>query len=190
EERTSLTQRICSLGVRVALGSNSIKVAWPSFRRKLLRIGSGTSLTAPGVSDIPARVGRDKTSSALGSLWKCSVNRLTASQPAGESGGDCGGNSRITRRDCTIPDRPMPWRVCSAFTDSAAAGSEPRSGTPGEILRAWNARTRSGIPATSRAVQGRRVTMLPHRAHHLLAAHRLSRVLNRLTGRGTLAALI
>src|SRR5271154_7195408 len=99
EERTSRTHLICSLGARVAVGSNSIKVAWPSLRRKLLRIGSGTSLIASAVSDIPVRVGRDKTSCALESLWKLSVKRLTASQPDGESGGDCGGNSTTTRRD-------------------------------------------------------------------------------------------
>src|SRR5580692_12315865 len=94
EERTSRTHCIGWFGERVEVGSNSIKVAWPSLRRKLARIASGTSLTASAVSDIPVRVGRDKTSSALGSSWKCLVKRLTASQPAGESGGDCGDNSR------------------------------------------------------------------------------------------------
>ncbi len=59
-----------------------------------------------------------------------------------------------------------------------------------EILRAWNARISSGVPATSRAVQGRWVMMLPHLTHRSLAAHRLSGVLNRLTGRRTLAALM
>src|SRR5205814_7729128 len=65
--------------------------------------------------------------------------------------------SRTTRRDCTIPDLPMPCSVRSARTDSAAAGSESWSGIPGEILLAWNARISSGTPATSRAVQGQRV---------------------------------
>src|SRR5437016_7394608 len=82
EERTSRTHRICSLGGRVAVGSNSINVAWPSLLRKLSRIGWGRSSISSAVSDIPARVGRDKTSSALGSLWKRFVKRLTASQPA------------------------------------------------------------------------------------------------------------
>ncbi len=108
EERTSRTHRINSPGVRWAVGNNSIRVAWPSLLNKLLRIGSATSWTASAVSDIPVRVGRDKTSSALGSLWKCWVRRVMACQPAGESAGDCGGNSRTTRRDCTIPDRPIP----------------------------------------------------------------------------------
>src|SRR6266852_3244931 len=90
EERTSRTHCTCALGERVVVGSNSIKVAWPSLRRKLLRIDSGTSWTASAVSDIPVRVGRDNTSSALGSLWQRFVKRLTASQTAGESGGDCG----------------------------------------------------------------------------------------------------
>src|SRR5437016_6262671 len=190
EERTSRTHRICSLGGRVAVGSNSINVAWPSLLRKLSRIGWGRSSISSAVSDIPAGVGRDKTSSALGSRWKRFVKRLTASQPAGESGGDCGGNSRTTRRDCTIPDLPMPCSVRSARTDSAAAGSESWSGIPGEILLAWNARISSGTPATSRAVQGQRVMMLPHRTHRSLAAQRLSRVLNCLPGRRTLAALM
>src|SRR5580704_9834747 len=75
-----------SLGVRDEVGSNSIKVACPSVRMKLLRIGSDTSFTASAFSAIPVRVGRDKTSCALGSLWKLVVNRLTAAQPAGESG--------------------------------------------------------------------------------------------------------
>src|SRR6202011_4066777 len=99
EERTSRTHRICSLGERVAVGSNSTKVAWPSLLRKLLRIDSGTLSTASLLSDIPVRVARDKTSSARGSLWRFVVKRLTASQPAGESGGDCGGNSKTTRSD-------------------------------------------------------------------------------------------
>src|ERR1700683_1053299 len=106
-ERTSRTHRTCSFGELVEVGSNSIKVAWPSLRRKLLRIGSGTCSTASAVSDIPVSVGSEMTSCALGSLWKRFVKRLTASQPAGESGGDCGGNARITLRDGTIPDRPI-----------------------------------------------------------------------------------
>ena len=87
EERSSRTHRICSFGGRLAVGSNSINVAWRSLRIKLSRIACGTSSTASTVSDIPVRVGRDKTSSALGSLWKRFVKRLTANQPAGESGG-------------------------------------------------------------------------------------------------------
>src|SRR6202051_2758444 len=105
EERTSRTHRICSLGERVAVGSNSINVAWPSLRRKHLRIDSGTSSIASAVSDIPVRVGRDKTSWALGSLWGRFVQLLTGSQPAGERSGDCGGNSKTTLRDCHIPAR-------------------------------------------------------------------------------------
>ena len=58
---------------------------------------------------------------------------------------------------------------------------------PGEILRAWNARISSGIPATSKDVQGLRVTMQPHRTHLSLAAHG-SRGSSRLDGRLTFVA--
>ena len=61
---------------------------------------------------------------------------------------------------------------------------------PGEILRAWSARIKSGIPAASKAVHGRRVMMLPHRTQRSLAAPRLSRVVKRRLGRRTLAALM
>ncbi len=102
------------------------------------------------------------TRSQRASLARRLVRRSSAFHPASVCATESVGSSTMTRSDSTTPPRSIRSSVWSAWTDSAACGSQsPRGRLVSSRLTCQASRSK-GVPATKRASQGCATIIFPH----------------------------
>ena len=141
-------------------GNTSSSAARPSLLRNVRRVSRERSVREARL--LCARVVIEITRSLRGSLARRLERRSSASHPASLCAMESVGNSTMTRNDSTTPPRSIRSRVCSAWTDSAAWGSQsPRGRLVSKRLTCQASRSK-GVPAIKRASQGCATITFPH----------------------------